>query len=40
MNEQETKAKEAEKQRSQYMFEFEKDRAKWQLEKDTILQKL
>jgi hypothetical protein len=30
----ETKAKEADKMRSQHMFEYEKERAKWQLEKD------
>lgn len=36
LGEQETKAKEAERARSQGLFEFEKERARWQLERDTL----
>ncbi len=37
MQEQESKVKEAEKARSQNMFEYEKERARWQLERDGLL---
>lgn len=40
LSEQENKAKEAEKLRSQHMFEYEKERAKWQLEKDSLACKI
>lgn len=36
----ETKCKDAEKMRSQHMFEYEKERARWQLEKDQYMCKL
>ena len=36
----EQKAKDSENKRSQLMFEFEKERAKWQLEKDNIQNKV
>ena len=34
MGEQEARAKEAERLRGQQVFEFEKERARWQLERD------
>ena len=36
LTEYEMKAKESESRRSSLMFEFEKERAKWQLEKDNL----
>lgn len=39
-SETEAKAKEAERMRSQAMFDYEKERARWQLEKDTLACKL
>lgn len=39
LSEYEQKAKDAESKRSQLMFEFEKERAKWQLEKDNLQSK-
>jgi hypothetical protein len=36
LSEVERKAKEAEQKKSQLLFDFEKDRAKWQLERDHI----
>jgi hypothetical protein len=39
LSEYEQKAKDAESKRSQLMFEFEKERAKWQLEKDNLQNK-
>lgn len=39
LGEYEQKAKDAESKRSQLMFEFEKERAKWQLEKDNLQSK-
>ena len=36
LTEYEQKAKDAESRRSSLMFEFEKERAKWQLEKDNL----
>lgn len=40
LSEVETKCKDAEKMRSQHMFEYEKERARWQLEKDQYMCKL
>ena len=37
LNEYEQKAKESESRRASLMFEYEKERAKWQLEKDNLL---
>jgi hypothetical protein len=36
LNEAEARAKEAERLRSQNLFEGEKERARWQLERDTM----
>ena len=37
MNEYEAKAKESESRRASLMFEYEKERAKWQLERDNLV---
>ena len=37
LNEYEQKAKEAESRRASLMFEYEKERAKWQLERDNLI---
>ena len=37
LSEVEAKCKDAEKMRSQHMFEYEKERATWQLEKDQLM---
>jgi len=37
MNEAERKAKEADSKRSQMVFDFEKEKARWQMEYDNIL---